>query len=188
MKKIIVLLTMLMVVMVCNAQEKKDVTKFMGIPVDGTKSEMIQKLKAKGFTYDVKLDCLKGEFNGDNVLLYINTVNGKVWRVAVMTPDLLRTLSGYDETQVRIKFNSLCQQFERNPKYVSLLGTESQEIGDEEDISYEMSVKSKQYEGIYLQDSDEKKVVWFTIKKLYTDYVIIIFYENSYNAANGDDL
>lgn len=26
------------------------VTRFLGIPVDGTKAEMIQKLKAKGFT------------------------------------------------------------------------------------------------------------------------------------------
>ena len=188
MKKIIVLLTMLMVVMVCNAQEKKDVTKFMGIPVDGTKSEMIQKLKTKGFTYDVKNDCLKGEFNGSDVILKINTVNGKVWRVAVLTPDGTRTLSGYDETQVRIRFNRLCQQFERNPKYISLLGTESQEIGDEEDISYEMSVKSKQYEAGYLQDGDEMKLVWFTIRNYYNDYFICIFYENSYNAANGEEL
>ena len=188
MKKIIVFLTMLMVGIVCFGQEKKDVTKFMGIPVDGTKSEMIQKLKAKGFTYDVKTDCLKGEFNGGDVILNINIVNGKVWRIAVMTPDVSRALSGYDETQVRIRFNHLCQQFERNPKYVSLFGTESQEIGDEEDISYEMSVKSKQYEAVYLQDGDEMKLVWFTIKELYNDYFIIIFYENSYNAANGEDL
>lgn len=188
MKKIIVLLIVLMVMMVCNAQEKKDVTKFMGIPVDGTKSEMIQKLKAKGFTYDVKHDCLKGEFNGDNVVIDFNVVNGKVWRVVVMKPDISRTLSGYDETQARINFNHLCQQFERNPKYESLPGTESQEIGDEEDISYEISVKSKQYEAAYLQDGDEMRVVWFTIKNLYNDYYIIIFYENSYNAANGDDL
>ena len=186
MKKLILYLFLLISTLSSFAQ--KDVTKFMGIPVDGTKSEMIQKLKGKGFTYDVKLDCLKGEFNGDNVLINVNIVNGKVWRVAVMTPDLLRTLSGYDETQVRIKFNSLCQQFERNPKYVSLLGTESQEIGDEEDISYEMSVKSKQYEAAYLQDGNEMKLVWFTIYNHYNDYYIILFYENSYNAANGEDL
>lgn len=28
---------------------QKDITKFMGIPVDGFKKDMIQKLKAKGF-------------------------------------------------------------------------------------------------------------------------------------------
>ena len=31
---------------------QKDITKFMGIPVDGFKKDMIQKLKAKGFEYD----------------------------------------------------------------------------------------------------------------------------------------
>lgn len=30
---------------------QKDVTQFLGIPVDGTKTEMVQKLKAKGFKY-----------------------------------------------------------------------------------------------------------------------------------------
>ena len=182
MKKIIVLLTMLMVVMLCNAQEKKDVTKFMGIPVDGTKSAMIQKLKTKGFTYDVKNDCLEGEFNGDNVLIKVQTVNKKVWRVDVIIK------KQYDETQVKIKFNRLCQQFEQNPKYVSLLGTESQEIGDEEDISYEMSVKSKQYWALYLQDGDEMKLVGFGIFNYFGDYFIVICYENLYNAANGEDL
>ena len=185
MKKHLTFAVMLLVASMCFAQ---NVTTFMGIPVDGTKSEMIQKLKAKGFTYDVKTDYLKGEFNGDNVSIRFTTVNGKVWRVGVVTPDVTQPSGGYDETQVKIRFNRLCQQFERNPKYVSLLGTESQEIGDEEDISYEMSVKSKQYEAGYLQDGDEMKLVWFTIFNIYNIYYIFIFYENSYNAANGEEL
>lgn len=187
MKKYFIFLLAMLIASMCLAQQK-DVTKFLGIPVDGTKTEMIQKLKAKGFTYDVKTGYLKGEFNGSDVILNIITVNGKVWRVAVTTPDVTRPFSGYDETLVKINFNRLCQQFERNPKYVSLLGTESQEIGDEEDISYEISVKSKQYEAGYLQDGDEMKLVWFTIFDILSEYYIVIFYENSYNAANGEDL
>ena len=101
-----------------------------------------------------------------------------------MTP----VLNGYNETQVKIRFNHLCQQFERNLKYVSLFGVESQEIGDEEDISYEMSVKSKQYQAAYLQDGNEMKPVWFTIIENFGNYYIVIFYENSYNEANGEDL
>lgn len=34
---------------------QKDVTQFLGIPVDGTKTEMVQKLKAKGFKYKIAL-------------------------------------------------------------------------------------------------------------------------------------
>ena len=43
---------------------QKDITKFMGIPVDGLKKDMIQKLKAKGFEYDNEIDLLifKREF------------------------------------------------------------------------------------------------------------------------------
>lgn len=62
----------------CFAQ-KKDVTKFLGIPVDGTKTEMIQKLKAKGFTYNQRLDCLEGEFNGREVKIFVVTNNNKVY-------------------------------------------------------------------------------------------------------------
>ena len=49
MKKIIIVM-LLFVSMVANAQ--KDVTKFLGIPVDGLKPAMMQKLKAKGFQYN----------------------------------------------------------------------------------------------------------------------------------------
>lgn len=170
---------MLFIASVCLAQ---NVTTFMGIPVDGTKSAMIQKLKAKGFTYDVKNDCLEGEFNGDNVLIKVQTVNGKVWRIVIIATD------DYDEAQVKTRFNRLCQQFERNPKYVSLFKTRSQEIGEDEDISYEMTVRSKQYEAGYLQDGDEMRCVWFKIAEVYGTYHIGIYYENSYNAANGEDL
>ena len=45
---------------------QQDVTKFLGIPVDGSKSEMIQKLKAKGYTSSpLDKDVLVGEFNAD---------------------------------------------------------------------------------------------------------------------------
>lgn len=184
MKKSIIFLFTVLMVTICFAQETKDVIKFMGIPVDGTKSAMIQKLKSKGFTYDTKTDTFKGEFNGQDALISLQTVNGKVWRVQVTTPLLF---NGYNETHVKINFNRLCQQFEQNPKYVSFQ-TESQEIGDEEDISYEISVKSKQYEAVYLQDGDKMKFVWFTIYTFLDYYYIIIFYENSYNEANGEDL
>ena len=67
-----------------NAQDK-DVTKFLGIPVDGTKAAMIQKLKAKGFkriSYDS--DVMEGEFNGRYVQISVVTNNNKVYRVVVM--------------------------------------------------------------------------------------------------------
>ena len=37
---------------------QKTVTKFLGIPVDGTKTAMIQQLEAKGYQYNSTMDVL----------------------------------------------------------------------------------------------------------------------------------
>ena len=71
MKKAIFLFLLLFASMIVNAQE--EVTKFLGIPVDGFKPEMINKLKSRGFQFDKQLDCLTGEFNGYDVLISIVT-------------------------------------------------------------------------------------------------------------------
>ena len=67
MKKILLSLTLLMLSVVMYAQN--EVTKFLGIPIDGTKADMIQKLKAKGFTYNAQIGLLEGTFNGENVYI-----------------------------------------------------------------------------------------------------------------------
>ena len=93
---------------------QKDVTQFLGIPVDGTKMEMVQKLKAKGFKYNSTYDWLVGEFNGREVVLLIAANNNKVWRVAV------RDKWTTDEANIKIRFNALCRQFAKNEKYLPL--------------------------------------------------------------------
>ena len=66
MKKLLCVTIALLCTAVLQAQEEeKDVTKFLGIPVDGYKPAMIEKLKAKGFTRSTwDKDALEGEFNG----------------------------------------------------------------------------------------------------------------------------
>jgi hypothetical protein len=122
---------------------QRDVTKFLGIPVDGAKSDMIQKLKSKGFEYDSKSDMLTGQFNDYNVEIAIVTKNNKVSRIAVF--DRYKV----DETAIKIRFNKLCSQFERNSKYVSFL--DDQTIPEDEDISYKMMVNNKRYEAVFYQ-------------------------------------
>ena len=48
MKKVLISFVLCCISIVSMAQT--DVTKFLGIPVDGDKSEMMEKLKSKGFT------------------------------------------------------------------------------------------------------------------------------------------
>lgn len=184
MKKIISLIAM--IVLAAGLHAQKDVTKFLGIPVDGTKSAMIQKLKAKGFTYNQKEDVLEGEFNGEKVNIAIATNNNKVWRIMVVDQ------TSRNETQIRIRFNNLLSQFENNSKYASYQSNAM--IEENENISYGITVEKKQYQAVFFQKQADgsinmNNVVWFMITEhFYSNYCILLFYENGNNQANGDDL
>ena len=136
---------------------QKDVTTFLGIPVDGYKSEMRKKIIAKGFTPN-KLDgteYFEGEFNGTDVHLYIGTNNNKVYRI------MLCDVKTMNEAVIINRFNNLVRQFEKNKRYISLL---DQTIPSDEDISYEMLVHNKVYEAIYYQNPDYDKVDTVALK------------------------
>lgn len=194
MRKFLTLLAMIAISASVFAQ--KEVTKFLGIPVDGSPTEMIKKLKAKGFTTDedfmqaVELglidwdgpEVLTGRFNGERVRVYIVVETNKVWRIA------LKDKKDRDETQIKIRFNTLVRQFEGNGKYVPLV--DEQTIADDEDISYQMTVNKKQYQAGFVQKGEDgmvdlKRIVWFTIGE---GYEIEMFYDNKYNEADGSDL
>lgn len=216
-----------MLAFVAAVYGQKDVTKFLGIPVDGYKQAMIQKLKAKGFTYNSTFNYLEGEFNGMDVNVYVVTNNNKVCRIMVAD------VNSVDETAIKIRFNTLCQQFQDNKKYTSL--SEDFTLSDDEDISYEMTVHKKRYEAVFYQrpevtdsaavakekrtfllskyteeqldnptkdimkniftdtlrffyERSHKKTVWFMIDEHYGKYRIMMYYDNEYNRANGEDL
>ncbi len=150
MKKILLIVALIAASVALYAQE--NVTKFLGIPVDGTKEEMVRKLNQKGFVSDpYSEDLLKGEFNGRSVNISIVTNKGKVWRIMVY--DAYRT----DERNIKQRFNKLYEQFNNNGKYM-LASFSDCSIPDDEDISYEMSVNNKRYEAPFYQlpeDYDE---------------------------------
>jgi hypothetical protein len=196
---------------------QKDVTQFLGIPVDGFKNQMIEKLQSKGFLVNRHIkDALDGEFNGTNVRIYIGTNNNKVCRIMVA--------DAYEisETDIKIRFNKLLQQFQNNKNYYSSDFSKNS-IPEDEDISYELLVKNKRYEAIFFQkpadydslnlemkniyqketinDGDNarlniikekmlnfNKSVWFMISERNGKYYISMFYDNKYNTANGESL
>lgn len=150
MKKL--LLLMLMFVSL-TATAQKDVTKFLGIPVDGYKDEMKKNLIGKGFKYNSRYDNFSGEFNGYDVNVYIATNNNKVWRVMVCDANTC------GEGDIKIRFNNLCRQFSKNKKYLPVnLDEKEYIISDDEDISYEMLVKNKRYQASYYQAVDPSKI------------------------------
>lgn len=147
MKKIL-LLTFLFVSVFANAQ--KDVTTFLGIPVDGTEAAMRQKLIAKGFkpSQSVDHEYFEGEFNGAKVHIYIVKNNNKVYRIMICDENLL------DEANIRIRFNTLVRQFLNNSRYEK---TTDYSISESENIGYEMAVHKKLYEACFYQSPDMQK-------------------------------
>ena len=132
MKKII-LMMIAMTISFASFAQNKDVTTFLGIPVDGTVSSMKQKLVSKGFV-PKKVgtnEFLEGEFNGTDVHVYIATNNNKVYRI------MLCDANTQNEANIKIRFNKLVSQFENNKRYTSL---DKYTLSDEENISYEMTV------------------------------------------------
>ena len=149
MKNIVLFILMMLPVAVFG---QKDITTFLGIPVDGTKNAMINKLTQKGFkkaapgkTYD-----LIGEFNGEDVQLTIVTYKNKVWRIMVSDKNPC------SEIDVRIRFNRLVDQFSKSDKYVTANFKEADSyfLDEDEDISSGISLFHKRYEAVFYQQPD----------------------------------
>lgn len=124
--------------------------KFLGIPIDGPETQFAYKLRNKGFEYNPVKECYKGQFNGQDVDIYLHSNHGIMDRVYVAFPYK-------SEGNIKVEFNSLIDQFDKSGKYLPS-GT-NEVISNEEDISYEISVNSKRYQAsfhYYDPDKDPK--------------------------------
>lgn len=174
------LISIILLSIIAVGAYSQNTIKFLGIPIDGTKKEMISKLVAKGYEYNSYQDVLTGEFNGTNVTISVQTVNNRVWRIVVVD----KSFDG--EANIKVLFNNLLDQFLSNKKYILAQG---EKLTDKDDISYEITVHKKRYDAAFiLADETINGYVWYMIVDEYGKYRIAIFYENQDNAANGDDL
>ena len=211
MKKAFLFLVMVLITLSSLAQEN-NVIRFMGIPVDGKKSDMISALCQKGFEYDKTSDRLIGEFNGLPSFIIVSTNHNKVDRIIVGYG------SSCDEPTIKNTYNELLQQFQSNGKYYDL---ENKYLSRDEDISYGITVEKKQYDAAFLYRTPELEkalsemnsvsvedadwmvqlksktskvfqvatgMVWFKIVEDYGRYSLAIYYENLINRPHGEDL
>lgn len=215
MKRLITLIATMLLSVSMFAQSKAPIS-FLGIPIDGTKANMINALVDKGFEH-IKTnsgeDVLIGEFNGRKSHIYVATNRNKVYRIMVAYADCV------DEAQIKINYNNLLSQFKKSEKYVEL--EEHLPIPKDEDISYEMTVHKKTYDSAFwvkpsfteeealqiqkdVEGMDEENAyryvvqkaldsmngaVWFSISQYgYDKYDICIYYDNLLNKANGEEL
>lgn len=82
MKKILVIMIVIMM-SVSSFAQKKEVTKFLNIPVDGTFATMKSNLEAKGFDYKSD-NTFVGKFNGYPAFLTVTTNKEVVQSIAVV--------------------------------------------------------------------------------------------------------
>lgn len=138
------IVSLFMMSSLCGFAQQRDVTRFLGIPVDGTKEAMKKALIAKGFSWrsSGESEYFLGEFNGARSMIRVATNNNKVCRIVV---DCASPLT---EIEAKIYFNRLCLQFKNNEKYI---GLDDYSIPDKEDIDYQMSIKKKRYEAAFYQ-------------------------------------
>ena len=215
-KRYIAFVLLLFMAVSMNAQIY-NTPKFLGIPIDGSKSEMISKLKQKGYTLCkepelAQYETLEGEFNGRLVHITVVTNNNIVYRIVVQDVQTM------NESDIKIRYNTLVNQFQNNKKYFSDISS-GQFLDDDIDISYEMSVKNERIQACFTQrltedeiksllisqpeinnyDKDfqdivfkqaaiESNQVWFMICKLdYLDEFWIALYYDNLNNAPNGD-
>ena len=151
MKKIFCTILLALITLLSFGQNKGAI-QFLGIPIDGPKSQFTTKLKEKGFTYDSYLEGYKGQFNGKNVEVYIHTNHNLVDRVYVAFPTTT-------EKEIKNEFNRLLSQFNNTGKYMDL--SFNKEISDDEDISREITVNNKRYQASFSYFDPERDPIPF---------------------------
>lgn len=186
MKRILLALLLLTVFLAGCVQS--NVTEFLEIPVEGSKSTMIRKLERKGFVYDESQDWLEGEFNGAEVRIAFQTQNGKVWRLWIAEKNLL------DASEIKTKYENLCKQFESSSKYSAI---SVDPLPESEELEYEMAIHKKEYQARYTQFPEKEDSFNRTVQVIVSrqkpfpflaKYSIVMYYENGFNKASREDL
>lgn len=177
MRRIFAILILVFSTLTCLSQN--DVTKFLGIPVDGTKTEMLDKLEDKGFNVYRSLarNAIHGRFNGADVKIEIVTDNGKVSRIIIEDIDRLT------EADIKQRFNRLCKQFKENGKYLVL---DDFTIPENENISDNMRSHNKRYEAVFFQLPEGEDRKEFDSKIIQT--MLLTDIQNEFKDGEGTSL
>ncbi len=149
MKRFIILIALVLALANISFAQN-DVTKFMGIPVDGSKKEMIKQLQSKGFKLvNKKLGVLKGEFNGYDSEIYIKTNRNKVNGIYVCD-----RYSSTNEKNIISRFNRIVKQFCENENYKIPFGCTIEDFlipDSENQLWYNIKYNDKVYSAYFIQ-------------------------------------
>ena len=179
--------TLLMFLTLSMSAQKSEVIRFMGIPIDGPKPEMLLELKEKGFepindglTND-DASIMKGYFNGEKCTLSVNSYHNNVYNIIVVFDQ--------EDTELNAKLRFLY--------YNELLGTKyvSNPTGLDELSHFTTSIDEfdKPHGSIYLGFTDRYpgkfgNFILDLTNRNTNVYQIVISYLNIDKMPNGEDL
>ncbi len=206
MRKLVFTLLMLLTLSL-NAQD--NVMKFMGIPIDGTKSEMIDKLQQKGFAPEqVEIDLeraeddyisvggeinegrirerdgeyfMHGYFDGKRSKVVISSYNNKVYQIMVLIED------AYNELNGKFQFNLYVEQL--NKKYTNPIDYDfSIDLDRDLSVPYDNNIRAF-FTAAYDEFNKPHGMVSLEMSHpRYKEFYIAFRYYNADNMPNGDDL
>lgn len=202
MRKLVLALLMLLTLSL-SAQEK-DVIKFMGIPVDGTKSQMISKLEEKGFVTvegirriedaEKELERLGGEVTGgkmrenDQDYFMDGYFDGKRCTIVLFSyKSIVYKISVFLEDSYKKKFDA----FFRFNDYAEKL---QKKYYDENnyykplDYSDELNLDADYFNMFIDKQKKGGVILHITYPQTNMEYHIFIEYLNIANMPNGEDL
>ena len=137
-------LTVMFLMITVTAIGKVEITRFLGIPVDGPKDEMVMNLKAKGYTYNSDEDYFTGYYFGHPVYLFIQTNNEKVSRI------ILYDVIQRNEEEIKYRFNDIYTQFITSDRY-ERMNKRDKSLTADYDLAYEMKFHKYLHKAVFKQ-------------------------------------
>lgn len=170
MKHLFTLLVVLFSLIAGGNLRAQNTIEFLGIPVDGNKSDVLSALEDKGFVPSYDNQRLGGVLDGYDVWVYaVTNDDGVVRRVVVADVD------SYDEVDIKIRYNEVFRQILDSEEYEVYRG---RMLTTGDDVVAGMKEDATQYQTSFLPKSGANGVLWFTIAEHYGTYYIMRFYEN----------
>lgn len=209
MKHIITILLTFLAISLSAQEQEKEVTQFMGIPVDGTKPEMISKLEEKGFTPEqIEIDLenaenrfikaggkinggknkekdgdyfMKGYFDGHRSKVVISSYHNKVYCIFVIIDE------DFKELNAKIQYNLYVEQLSK--KYKLLFNSAENIIN--EDLTEPFDSQNIEAKFLTAYDEYDKPHGMISLEMShpkYKEFYLALRYYNMDNMPNGKDL
>lgn len=169
--------SIVLLMMASLAVPAQKATVFMGVKVDGSKSDVVRKLKSAGFSDGTKPYDLTGEVNGKMSEVSILTHKGKVWRIEV------RDYSPYASADDAVRrYNRLIDVFRKDNSYTEY--EQNPYTSETERTFFEEYIREGFYYAEFFQRSRPElyeRLVSFQIVEDADEYRIVTCYDNIHN-------